>query len=138
MLVPYVKAIQWNCQCICLTQMDLLIVQSVSALPWVPSKGPFPVVSISSPFKVPALAAEAAAATQFGTGAKDKRALGSVKCCVLPSCLPKCRQHSVRRRPDMGSNPCGVGESLTFPECQYSHLYDGVVIPASEDAVRMN
>lgn len=29
-LVPYVKAKQWNCQCICLAQMEPLIAQSVS------------------------------------------------------------------------------------------------------------
>lgn len=45
--VPYIKLIQWNYHCICLTQTEPPAAQRVSALSWEPSRGTSPLVSKS-------------------------------------------------------------------------------------------
>lgn len=80
--VPYIKLIQWNYHCICLTQTEPPAAQRVSALSWEPSRGTSPLVSKSWPFSVPLQPQRLPQLLGLGR-AEGKGAFGSVECYVL-------------------------------------------------------
>lgn len=112
-LVPCIKVIQRNCQCICLTPMEPLMAQCVSFV-LEPKQGAVSSGEYQLTLQGPAVAADAAAATQVGARGEDKRAFGSGKCHILPSYLPKWWEHSVMMRTDVGSNPVWC-KQVTYP-----------------------